>query len=96
MARGPGGRLRGAWGQQGAVVDHGHPAVGARDVLHAPAGRIGIVGGANDVGSVLEERNPLARDIHDTLAQGFAAILMQLQGAQRSAAGLPPASISSG
>jgi signal transduction histidine kinase len=41
--------------------------------------------------AVLEERNRLARDIHDTLAQGFAAILMQLQGAQRSAASLPPA-----
>jgi signal transduction histidine kinase len=40
--------------------------------------------------AVLEERNRLARDIHDTLAQGFAAILMQLQGAQRSAASLPP------
>ena len=41
--------------------------------------------------AVLEERNRLARDIHDTLAQGFAAILMQLQGAERSIAGLPPA-----
>jgi signal transduction histidine kinase len=41
--------------------------------------------------AVLEERNRLARDIHDTLAQGFAAILMQLQGAQRSMAGLPSA-----
>lgn len=41
--------------------------------------------------AVLEERNRLARDIHDTLAQGFAAILMQLQGAQRAAAALPPA-----
>ena len=39
--------------------------------------------------AVLEERNRLARDIHDTLAQGFAAILMQLQGAQRSMAGVP-------
>ncbi len=38
--------------------------------------------------AVLEERNRLARDIHDTLAQGFAAILMQLQGAQRSMAGV--------
>src|SRR5881394_3651934 len=36
---------------------------------------------------ILEERNRLARDIHDTLAQGFAAILMQLQAAQREAAG---------
>ncbi|HWF87039.1 MAG TPA: sensor histidine kinase [Vicinamibacterales bacterium] len=41
--------------------------------------------------AVLEERNRMARDIHDTLAQGFGAILMQLQAAQRSAAALPPA-----
>lgn len=40
--------------------------------------------------AILEERNRLARDIHDTLAQGFAAILMQLQGAQREATELPP------
>jgi signal transduction histidine kinase len=39
--------------------------------------------------AVLEERNRIARDIHDTLTQGFAAILMQLQAAQRSAAYLP-------
>lgn len=41
--------------------------------------------------AILEERNRLARDIHDVLAQGFAAILMQLQGAQRDAPTLPPA-----
>jgi signal transduction histidine kinase len=40
--------------------------------------------------AILEERNRLARDIHDNLAQGFAAILMQLQAAQREAASLPP------
>jgi signal transduction histidine kinase len=40
--------------------------------------------------AVLEERNRLARDIHDTLTQGFAAILMQLQAAQRSSPSLPP------
>jgi signal transduction histidine kinase len=41
---------------------------------------------------ILEERNRIARDIHDNLAQGFAAILMQLQAAQRNAGGmLPPA-----
>ena len=34
--------------------------------------------------AVLQERNRIARDIHDTLAQGFAAILMQLQAAQRA------------
>lgn len=33
--------------------------------------------------AVLEERNRIARDIHDNLAQGFAAILMQLQSARR-------------
>jgi signal transduction histidine kinase len=40
---------------------------------------------------VLEERNRIARDIHDNLAQGFAAILMQLQGAQRDMGSLMPA-----
>ena len=39
--------------------------------------------------AILEERNRLARDIHDNLAQGFAAILMQLQGAQREAGTMP-------
>src|SRR5439155_13442189 len=39
--------------------------------------------------ATLEERNRLARDIHDNLAQGFGAILMQLQAAQREAAALP-------
>ena len=42
--------------------------------------------------AVLEERNRIARDIHDTLAQGFGAILMQLQAAQRAGGpSLPPA-----
>ena len=40
--------------------------------------------------AILEERNRLARDIHDNLAQGFAAILMQLQAAQRAVCSLPP------
>jgi signal transduction histidine kinase len=40
--------------------------------------------------AVLEERNRIAREIHDNLAQGFAAILMQLQGAQRGAGALAP------
>ncbi len=39
--------------------------------------------------AMLEERNRIARDIHDTLTQGFAAILMQLQAAQRSTPDLP-------
>jgi signal transduction histidine kinase len=40
--------------------------------------------------AVLEERNGIARDIHDTLAQGFGAILMQLQAAERQSPALPP------
>lgn len=44
--------------------------------------------------AILEERNRLARDIHDNLAQGFAAILMQLQAAQREAALLPASAAS--
>ena len=40
--------------------------------------------------AILEERHRLARDIHDNLAQGFAAILMQLQAAQRESVSLPP------
>jgi signal transduction histidine kinase len=39
--------------------------------------------------AILEERNRLARDIHDNLAQGFAAILMQLQAAQRQTGPVP-------
>jgi signal transduction histidine kinase len=43
--------------------------------------------------AILEERNRLARDIHDNLAQGFAAILMQLQAAQREAGSTLPAAV---
>ena len=41
---------------------------------------------------ILEERNRVARDIHDNLAQGFAAILMQLQAAQREVGAPAPPS----
>lgn len=33
--------------------------------------------------AILEERNRVAREIHDTLAQGFTGILVQLQAAER-------------
>ena len=33
---------------------------------------------------ILEERSRIAREIHDTLAQGFAGIALQLQGVSRS------------
>ncbi|MGH8568962.1 MAG: sensor histidine kinase, partial [Gammaproteobacteria bacterium] len=32
--------------------------------------------------AVLAERNRIARDIHDTLAQGFTGVILQLQGAE--------------
>ena len=32
--------------------------------------------------AVLAERNRLARDIHDTLAQGFTGVIMQLEAAE--------------
>lgn len=41
--------------------------------------------------AILEERNRIARDIHDTLAQGFAAILMQLQSIRRCSLPAPVA-----
>jgi signal transduction histidine kinase len=45
--------------------------------------------------AILEERNRIARDIHDSLAQGFAAILMQLQAAQRQQCALSTTAASS-
>jgi signal transduction histidine kinase len=45
--------------------------------------------------AILEERNRLARDIHDNMAQGFAAILMTLQAAQREAGGTLPIPVAS-
>jgi len=34
--------------------------------------------------SILEERNRMAREIHDTLAQAFTGILIQVGGATRA------------
>jgi nitrate/nitrite-specific signal transduction histidine kinase len=34
--------------------------------------------------AVMEERNRMAREIHDTLAQGFTGIILQLEAAQQS------------
>jgi signal transduction histidine kinase len=44
--------------------------------------------------AVLEERSRMAREIHDTLAQGFAGIALQLEVAQRESQ--PPASRATG
>ncbi len=40
--------------------------------------------------AVLEERTRLAREIHDTLAQGFAGITTQLEAAEAALANVPP------
>ena len=34
--------------------------------------------------AVLEERNRMARDIHDTLAQGFTGVIVQLEAAKNA------------
>lgn len=34
--------------------------------------------------AVLQERNRMARDIHDTLAQGFTGVIMQLEAAEKA------------
>ena len=36
----------------------------------------------SQLGAVLEERNRMARDIHDTLAQGFTGVIVQLEAAE--------------
>ncbi|GAB4444002.1 MAG: hypothetical protein Kow0031_26390 [Anaerolineae bacterium] len=45
--------------------------------------------------ATLEERNRVAREIHDTLAQGFTGILVQLQAAERLGMKNPEASLQS-
>jgi signal transduction histidine kinase len=37
--------------------------------------------------AVLEERNRMARDIHDTLAQGFTGVIVQLEAAEDASSG---------
>jgi len=39
--------------------------------------------------AVLEERNRMAREIHDTLAQGFTGIVLQLEAAEQALDGTP-------
>ncbi len=44
--------------------------------------------------AVLEERTRMARELHDTLAQGFAGIATQLEAAKAALANVPPPSSS--
>lgn len=39
--------------------------------------------------AILEERSRLARDVHDTLAQGFTGIILNLEAAEQACADLP-------
>ena len=39
--------------------------------------------------AVMEERNRMAREIHDTLAQGFTGIVLQLEAAEQASEGSP-------
>jgi len=39
--------------------------------------------------AILEERNRMAREIHDTLAQGFTGIVLQLEGAEQAMEATP-------
>ena len=41
--------------------------------------------------AVMEERNRMAREIHDTLAQGFSGIILQLEAAEQAMSGDVPA-----
>jgi signal transduction histidine kinase len=41
--------------------------------------------------AVMEERNRMAREIHDTLAQGFSGIILQLEAAEQAMASDEPA-----
>ncbi len=41
--------------------------------------------------AVMEERNRMAREIHDTLAQGFSGIILQLEAAEQALTGDVPA-----
>ena len=63
---------------------------------------VGIIGVSTDISereqaeqtmrelAVLEERNRMAREIHDTLAQGFTGIVLQLEAAEQALDGADP------
>jgi signal transduction histidine kinase len=44
--------------------------------------------------AVTAERNRMARDLHDTLAQGFTGVIMQLEAAKGASANADPAAVS--
>ncbi|MEY2539709.1 MAG: hypothetical protein QOG67_3449 [Verrucomicrobiota bacterium] len=44
--------------------------------------RLTELGEQSQKAAILEERNRMARDVHDTLAQGFTGVILQLEAAQ--------------
>lgn len=68
--------------------DHQHePLPGELELLQALAHQVALalhlasLGDRGRKSAVLEERNRMARDIHDTLAQGFTGVIIQLEAA---------------
>ena len=55
----------------------------ARDVSERKVVEKAMLEQARDL-AVLEERNRMAREIHDTLAQGFTGIIVQLEAAEQA------------
>jgi len=55
----------------------------ARDITERQRDHAALVAQAREL-ATLEERNRLTREIHDTLAQGFTGIVLQLEAAEQS------------
>ena len=54
-----------------------------RDVTESKQAEVAALEQAREV-AVLEERNRMAREIHDTMAQGFTGIVLQMEAAEQS------------
>ena len=72
-----------------AFADHEPPSETIQETIKALATQVGLalefrrISEQVERTAVMEERNKFARDLHDTLAQGYAAILMQLGAADQ-------------
>lgn len=71
-------------------VNEDPPSETVKETIKALATQVGLalefrrISDQIERAAIVEERNKFARDLHDTLAQGFAAILMQLGAAEQS------------